>query len=233
VTRTAAARSSQAGPSDLLTIGQVLARLKPEFPDLSNSKLRFLEERQLVTPIRTPSGYRKFSSADVERLRFILGLQRDHYLPLKVIRQHLDDLDAGRPTGLPAGSAPVSLVTSATRRLGRDELLRRTGASASLLDDAVSASLISPSDAYGDDAVTMLSALVELARSGIEPRHLRVVRAAAERELGLIENALASVSRRRDAAGRARVAEQSRELAAQLDVVRTTLVRTALDGLDT
>jgi len=227
-----AARSAESGPVDLLTIGQVLARLKSEFPDLSNSKLRFLEERQLVTPVRTPSGYRKFSPADVERLRFILGLQRDHYLPLKVIRQHLDDLDAGRPTSLPTGSAPVSIV-SHPRRVTRDELLDRTGASAGLLDDAISASLVAPSDVYGDDAVTMLAALVELSRSGIEPRHLRGVRSSVERDLGLVENALSSVARRRDAAGRARVAELSREITEQLDVVRGALLRTALERLDT
>jgi len=232
VPRSAAARSAQTGSADLLTIGQVLARLKPEFPDLSNSKLRFLEERQLVTPVRTPSGYRKFSSSDVERLRFILGLQRDHYLPLKVIRQHLDDLDAGRPTALPSGSAPVSIV-SHPRRLSRDELLARTGASSALLDDAISASLVAPSDVYGEEVVTMLTALVELTRSGIEPRHLRGVRAAVDRDLGLIENALSSVSRRRDSAGRARVAELSRELAEQLDVVRGSLLRAALGRLDT
>jgi DNA-binding transcriptional MerR regulator len=228
----AAARSSPTGAADLLTIGQVLARLKPEFPDLSNSKLRFLEERQLVTPVRTASGYRKFSSADVERLRFILGLQRDHYLPLKVIRQHLDDLDAGRPSTLPTGSAPASML-STVRRLSRADLLRESGASSALLDDAVASSLISPSEAYGDEALSVLVALVELGRVGIEPRHLRSFRAAAERELSLIESALASVARRRDPAGRARVAELSRELAGQLEVVRTSLIRSALDRLDT
>nr|WP_228506274.1 MerR family transcriptional regulator [Frigoribacterium sp. VKM Ac-2530] len=216
----------------MLTIGQVLARLKPEFPDLSNSKLRFLEERQLVTPVRTASGYRKFSSADVERLRFILGLQRDHYLPLKVIRQHLDDLDAGRPSTLPMGSAPVSML-STVRRFSRADLLRESGASSALLDDAIASSLISPSETYGDEPLAVLVALVELGRSGIEPRHLRSFRAAAERELSLIESALASVARRRDPAGRARVAELSRELAGQLEVVRTSLIRSALDRLDT
>jgi len=232
VPRPAAARSPQTGQTDLLTIGQVLSRLKPEFPDLSNSKLRFLEERELVTPVRTPSGYRKFSPADVERLRFILGLQRDHYLPLKVIRQHLADLDAGRPTALPPGAGGVSLVTS-PRRLSRDELIARTGATPALLDDAVAASLIPAVEHHGDESVTVLAALVELRKTGIEPRHLRTVRVAAERELDLIESAVASVARRRDAAGRARVAELSRELAEQLDVVRRSLVRSALDRLDT
>jgi len=90
----------------LYTIGQVLAVLKPEFGDLSPSKLRFLEDQGLVTPERTESGYRKFSDSQIERLRVILTLQRDQYLPLKVIRDHLDELDAGRqpllPTATPA-----------------------------------------------------------------------------------------------------------------------------------
>src|SRR5690606_18436510 len=93
----ATARSKQAS-AGLLSIGQVLARLTPEFPGLSSSKLRYLEEQGLVTPQRTESGYRKFSPGDVDRLRLALTLQRDRYLPLGVIRQYLDDIDAGRQT---------------------------------------------------------------------------------------------------------------------------------------
>jgi DNA-binding transcriptional MerR regulator len=89
------ARAGAAASPALLSIGQVLARLTPEFPDLSSSKLRFLEERGLITPARTASGYRKFSPSDLERLRIILAMQRDHYLPLKVIKAYLTDLDAG------------------------------------------------------------------------------------------------------------------------------------------
>ena len=92
-----AAVASQArvpGSSPLLSIGQVLAKLNPEFPDLTPSKLRFLEERQLVAPARTESGYRKFSVTDMDRLRFVLTMQRDHYLPLKVIRGYLAEMDA-------------------------------------------------------------------------------------------------------------------------------------------
>src|SRR5690606_21000413 len=98
----AAARSSSSAP--LLSIGQVLARLNPEFPGLSPSKLRFLEAEGLVFPARTESGYRKFSHADLDRLRLILSLQRDYYLPNKVIRQHLVELDAGREPVLPGGT---------------------------------------------------------------------------------------------------------------------------------
>jgi len=221
-----------AGASNLLSIGQVLARLSPEFPDLSPSKLRFLEERNLVTPSRTESGYRKFSPADLERLRLVLSMQRDYYLPLKVIRQYLEDLDAGKEPVLPGGAtvqAPSMLA--ADRRLSKAELIKEAGANAMLLSDAVSASLIVAGETYGEDALAVLRALVELQRSGIEPRHLRGFRAAAERELGLIESALTPVARRKDAASRAKVHDMAREIAGQLEVVRSSLIRSALSRL--
>jgi len=221
------------GSSPRLSIGQVLARLNPEFPDLTPSKLRFLEERGLISPARTESGYRKFSPDDLERLRLVLSMQRDHYLPLKVIRSYLDDLDAGREPSLPGGAtAPSSpSMLPSDRRLTRDELLRESGASPMLLQDAVSASLVVPGDHFGEDALAVLRALVELKRTGIEPRHLRGFRAAAERELGLIESALIPVARRRDASSRAKAAELAREIAGQLEVVRSSLIRSALTRL--
>jgi len=230
VVRGSTARAEGVGRADLLTIGQVLARLKPEFPDLSNSKLRFLEERQLVTPVRTESGYRKFSPADVERLRFILGLQRDHYLPLKVIRQHLDDLDAGRPSSVPGVTAPTALL-STVRTWSRDELLAATGASGALLDEAVATSLLPARERWDEGSAAVLASLVELRAAGIGPRHLRPLRTAAERELALVESATASLARRGDSAGVARAAEAAREVAGHLDVVRTALVRAGLGRL--
>ena len=228
----AAAQAAVPGGNALLSIGQVLAKLNPEFPDLTPSKLRFLEERQLITPARTDSGYRKFSAADMDRLRFVLSMQRDHYLPLKVIRGYLDELDAGRQPELPGGAVQAPSMLSAERRLTRDELVREAGANAMLLNDAVSASLIVAADTFGEDVLSVLKSLVELQRSGIEPRHLRGFRAAAERELGLIENALMPVARRKDASSRAKAAEMAREIASQLEIVRSSLIRSALTRLD-
>jgi len=232
VTR-AALRAESGTPAPLLSIGQVLAKLSPEFPDLSPSKLRFLEESRLITPARTESGYRKFSPSDLERLRTVLTMQRDHYLPLKVIKQYLDDLDAGRNPTAPgsAGSAVPSML-STERRLGRTELVKEAGATPLLLDDAIAASLILPGETFGEDVLAVLRSLVELQRSGIEPRHLRGFRAAAERELGLIESALMPVARRKDASSRARAAEMAKEIAGQLEVVRSSLIRSALSRLD-
>jgi DNA-binding transcriptional MerR regulator len=216
----------------LLSIGQVLARLNPEFPDLTPSKLRVLEERQLINPSRTESGYRKFSPTDLDRLRFVLSMQRDYYLPLKVIRGYLDELDAGREPVLPGGTTVTGpSMLSSERRLTREELIRESGANAMLLQDAVSASLIVAADHYGEDSLAVLRALVELQRSGIEPRHLRGFRGAAERELGLIESALIPVARRRDASSRAKALELAREIAGQLEVVRSSLIRSALSRL--
>jgi DNA-binding transcriptional MerR regulator len=227
-----AAQAKDAGPV-LLSIGQVLAKLTPDYPDLTPSKLRFLEEQGLVSPSRTPSGYRKFSAEDLERLRLVLTMQRDHYLPLKVIRDYLADLDAGLtpllPGGHPAPARPNMLSTS--RKYTREDLLREAGASPQLLTDAVSASLIQAAEVFGEDALQVLKALVDLKQRGIEPRHLRTVRAAVERELGLIESAVAPIARRRDASSRAKTADTAQDIARQLDVVRANLLRAGLDRL--
>lgn len=228
----ALARQEPVPEPPLLSIGQVLARLASEFPDLTPSKLRFLEDRGLIRPARTDAGYRKFSPTDLERLRFVLGLQREHYLPLKVIKSYLDDMDAGRTPDLPPAASRTASMLPASRRLTRDELSREAGASRQLLGDAISAALLPAADAYEDDAVAVLRSLAELQRSGIEPRHLRTFRLAAERELGLIENALVPVRRRGDASSRAKAAELAKEIAAQLEVVRSSLIRSALGRLD-
>lgn len=227
------AQATEPGVSVLLSLGQVLARLTVEFPDLTPSKLRFLEERQLICPARTESGYRKFSATDLERLRFVLTMQRDHYLPLKVIRGYLDEIDAGRQPELPGGGTlPAPSMLSSERRLNRDELVREAGATPQLLNDAISSSLIVAAERYGEEVLAVLHSLVELQRSGIEPRHLRGFRAAAERELGLIESALIPVARRKDASSRAKASELAREIASQLEIVRGSLIRTALSRLD-
>ena len=234
----AAARSSE-GPQrvpqrGLLSIGQVLARLSPDFPDVSPSKLRFLEEQRLICPARTESGYRKFSPSDLERLRLILSLQRDQYLPLKVIRKYLSELDSGLNPALPGSgqpstpTGPIATILSTERRWRRDELIRLSGATPALLQEAVSAGLITAADVFGDDAMTVLRALVELQSAGIEPRHLRSYRSAAEREIGLIEGAVAATGRKSEPGSRAQAQEKARELAEQLDIIRSSVFRGAV-----
>lgn len=215
-------RSASAG---LLSIGQVLARLTPEFPDLTSSKLRFLEVQGIVSPSRTDSGYRKFSAADIERLRLGLTLQRDHYLPLSVIREQLDEVDAG---GEATSLLPPPSITPTPRRYRRDELLAAAGAGPQLLNDAISTGVITAQESYQEATVTLLRGLVALDRHGIEPRHLRSLRQGAEREVALIESAMSSLLRRTDAASRAKASELAPELAARIDEVRSLFVKDAL-----
>ena len=212
-------RSASAG---LLSIGQVLARLTPEFPDLTSSKLRFLEVQGIVSPSRTESGYRKFSTADIERLRLGLTLQRDHYLPLSVIREQLDS-SAGE-----ASLAPPPSITPTPRRYRRAELLAAAGAGPQLLNDAISTGVITAQENYPEATVTLLRGLVALDRHGIEPRHLRSLRQGAEREVALIESAMSSLLRRTDAASRAKASELAPELATKIDEVRSLFVKDAL-----
>lgn len=215
----------RAAPAGLLSIGQVLSRLTPDFPEITASKLRFLEARGIVTPSRTDSGYRKFSAADVDRLRTALTLQRDHYMPLDVIREQLDDAVEGQPV------VPPPSITPPTHRYRRDELLSAAGAAPQLLNDAVSTGLIAAADSYTDQTVALLRSLVALDRHGIEPRHLRTLRQGAEREVALIESALQPMLRRTDAASRGRAGELAPELAARIDEVRSILVSAALSRM--
>ncbi|KAB1643962.1 transcriptional regulator FtsR [Gulosibacter chungangensis] len=228
----AASRSSGALPK--LSIGQVLQRLANEHPDLTPSKIRFLEEQGLVHPARTTSGYRKFSDADVERIRTILALQRDHYLPLKVIAEHLASLDRGERPELPTpvASRPKTngSILANDAELSRDELLRRSGASKELLEQAQAASLIQRTNSFHADDLNLLVALAELERSGIGPRHLRPFRTASQHEIGLIEQALSGVARKPESTHRSRSEAKADELADALERVRRGLVRQSLRG---
>lgn len=224
-----AASAAASGQGRLHGIGQVLALLQPEFPDLTPSKLRFLEEQRLVSPARTAAGYRKFSDADVERITVVLSMQRDQYLPLKVIRAHLEAIDAGETPALPGAVSAASFLAGA-RRYRRDELIQAAGATRALLDEAISASLLPPAEQYSDDALGVLKSLVALREVGIEARHLRGLRSAAEREAALVERAIAP-SRRTDPAGKARTAERALELADHLETVHASVVRSTIAKL--
>jgi len=224
----AASARERSAPAGLLSIGQVLARLAPEFPQLTSSKLRFLEVQGIVSPSRTESGYRKFSPADLERLRLALTLQRDRYMPLSVIREHLDE--AGHSDGSHEVALPASIV-AAPRNLKRADLLAAAGAAPQLLNDAISTGIIAPAESYGEATVSLLRALVALDRHGIEPRHLRPLRQSAERDVALVESALSALLRRTDTNSRAKAAEVVPELVGRLDDVRELFVKEALARL--
>ena len=231
-----------------LTIGDVLAHLKVDFPDLTISKIRFLEDQGLVRPQRTPSGYRKFAAGDVSRLRYVLSQQRDHYLPLRVIKDQLDAIDRGVvPAGMSTDSPRAAHVAVASiednaptaehfrpapaaMRLSKEELLNAAGLRIDQLRELEQFGLITarPGGLYDDDALAVAKIVADLARFGLEGRHLRAFRTAAEREVGLFSQVVGPMSRQRGSEARARAEETVRELAALSVRLHAALVQIGL-----
>jgi DNA-binding transcriptional MerR regulator len=174
-----------------VSIGQVLDELSGEFPDISPSKIRFLEAEGLVAPLRSSSGYRRFSTADIKRLRFILTAQRDEYLPLRVIKERLDALDGtgGAAAGTGGAVPPVAMT--------RSELLAAAGAAEELLAELEDYGLIRRARSYSTQTLSVLRTAALLAQYGVQSRHLRAVKAAAEREAALVEQAVAPLARQK------------------------------------
>ncbi|MFK4227705.1 MerR family transcriptional regulator [Streptomyces sp. NPDC019890] len=223
----------------LMSIGTVLSQLRDEFPEVTISKIRFLEAEGLVEPRRTPSGYRKFSPEDVERLAQVLRMQRDHYLPLRVIREHLDALSRGEQVPLPAQGAQRELPEGAfesdaerptAARVGRPELIAAAEVSEAELDEWESYGLLAEDEDGGYDAesVTVARLVADLGRFGLEPRHLRAMKAAADREAGLVEQLVAPLRRHRNPQTRAHAEATTKELAALSVRLHAALVQTAL-----
>lgn len=254
---TAAGRPHRDGIArDGLSIGAVLAQLRADFPDVTISKIRFLESEGLVEPGRTASGYRQFLPADVERLRFVLAAQRDHYLPLKVIKEQLDAADRGlEPATVPARlprklvslgtgtpgpggdhagvPGPGDFDTDPATRLTQEELLAEAGVEPSVLSELEQYGLIRPGPAgfYDREAVLVARTVKAMTEFGIEPRHLRAFRASADREVGLLEQIVTPVYRQRDANAKARGDELVRELAALSVTLHTLLVKAGIRGV--
>ena len=230
-----------------MSIGEVLGQLRPDFADITISKIRFLEAEGLVEPERTASGYRKFSREDLSRLRYVLSAQRDNYLPLRVIKEHLDAIDRGLEppdTGGSGPKVPRALVAAeglpgpeaflpdvSEIRLSRKELLAAAGLQPEQLDQLEQYGLLGPRPGgshYDGDALVVAKTIAEMARFGIEARHLRPFKAAAEREIGLVEQVVTPLARQRGPEARARAEEVARELAALSVKLHATLVRIGL-----
>ena len=198
-------------------IGEVLAQLRPEFPDISTSKIRFLEAEGLIEPARSRSGYRRFSAADIERLRYILTMQRDSYLPLRVIRERLAD----------GAEAPGDhqAATDMTRR----QLLDAAEISDAELTELEDYGLVRRvGRQYGPDALAVARALAALRQYGVQARHLRAVKAAADREANLIEQVVAPQLRQRGAGARDAAARTAWQIADLTLRLHATLVESAL-----
>jgi DNA-binding transcriptional MerR regulator len=237
--RAGAARSS----SGLLSIGEVLSALRADFPDITISKIRFLETEGLVMPERTSAGYRKFAAQDVARLRYVLSQQRDHYLPLRVIKDQLDDLDRGLLPSATGASVPARLavidnaptaehftLAPAALRLTREELRNAAGLSDAQVRELEQYGLVTAraDGHFDDDALAIAQVTAQLGSFGLEGRHLRAFRNAADREIGLFSQVVDPLRRQRGSDARARAEETVRELAALSVRLHAALVQTGL-----
>jgi DNA-binding transcriptional MerR regulator len=238
-----------------MSIGAVLELLRPDFPDVTISKIRFLEAEGLVTPQRAASGYRRFTAYDCARLRFILTAQRDHYLPLKVIRAQLDAQPDGElppfgsPYGVPRlvsvaggdhidgsaeagfGAGSDSAAVAPTRiRLSREDLLDRSGVDEDLLTALLKAGVITigPGGLFDEHAVVILQCARSLAEYGVEPRHLRAFRSAADRQSDLIAQIAGPVVKAGKAGALDRADDLAREVAALAITLHTSLIKSAV-----
>lgn len=235
---TTAADGTSSAPRRL-TIGKVLATLSEDFPDVTASKIRFLETEGLVLPHRTPSGYRTFTDDDVSRLRYILSAQRDRYWPLKVIREALDALDRGlsdpgeaaggrpqppEPEADPEVPAPHDLLPRSAVSLTGPELREATGIDRETMHALETYGLLQADERghFGHDALAVAAAAHTLAAHGLEARHLRPFRTAADREIGLVDQVLAT---RRGSGTRE---ERAAEITSACIALHVALVRAGL-----
>lgn len=230
-----------------MSIGEVLSLLRADFPEVSISKIRFLEAEGLIEPERTPSGYRKFSHRDVDRLRYVLTSQREHYLPLKVIKEHLDAIDRGLEPPTITGAGPqvprvvlagdgypspdTFLPEASELRLSRVELLSGAGIDEAFLEQLEAFGLVkrrAGAHHYDGDALVIAKAAGELAAFGLEPRHLRAFKTAADREVGLVEQVVSPLRGGRDAGAKARTDDAIAQMAALSVRLHATLVKAGL-----
>ena len=227
-----------------LSIGEVLGRLRSDFPDVTISKIRFLESEGLIDPQRTPSGYRKFTALDLDRLRYVLLAQRDQYLPLKVIKENLEAMDRGlEPGNGVAAPAPKLIakdgdITAAIfseqqdLRLSREELLKASELADAQLTELETHGLVVQRGRYYDaDALATAKTVAEMGAFGIEARHLRAFKTSADREIGLIEQVITPLQRQKSVEAKARAEEVQKEIAALSVKLHASLVRAGLNRL--
>ena len=216
-------------------IGETVSTLRPDFPDVSVSKIRFLESEGLVAPLRTPSGYRKYTPAHLERIRYVLTMQRDHYLPLKVIADHLDALDRGLTPPEPVDATPHSSATPTAApdvgsldtgaRLKPAEVCRESGLSAEDLEQAVALGLLPDTSDYTLDHVEAARALAALRDCGVPVRNARPVYLAVRREVDLCTTVL---GQRHSGETEEEFAQRAQELAATMARVHVAVMRSQL-----
>lgn len=227
---------SPSRPRKALTIGAVCKILQSEFDDVSISKIRYLEDQKLLSPRRTSGGYRLYSQSDVERLRTILRLQRDEFLPLRVIRQELasgGDLVLGDGERKPAsGSGAVRraiLVDTSRAYLSLDEIVEETGAREELIRELENYGIVQPEKrdgkvVYDETDREIVRAANELSRVGVGARNLRVFRSSADREANLLEAVLGPSLRSRNPERRKEALDSLESLAATVSHLKHLLL---------
>jgi hypothetical protein len=230
-------RDSASRPRKALTIGAVCKILQSEFDDVSISKIRYLEDQKLLSPRRTAGGYRLYSQSDVERLRTILRLQRDEFLPLRVIRQELaagGDIDLGsgaagdrRPSG--GGVRRAILVNTSSAYLTLDEVIEETGARAELIGELENFGIVQPDKrdgktVYDETDREIVRSANELSRFGVGARNLRIFRSSADREANLLETLLGPSLRSRNPERRKEALESLENMAATVSHLKHLLL---------
>jgi DNA-binding transcriptional MerR regulator len=223
-----------------LSIGEVLSLLQDEFPDVTISKIRFLESQGLIDPERTPSGYRKFYPADIERLRFILREQKDNFLPLKVIKDRLDDTEEPAPEAperVPAWMQDKSRSAAAAELPGVSFTIEELAAASGLPPAAITelehfgliiARKVGPSSYYDEQALTVARLAAGFYRHGIEARHLRMYRSIADRESSLFEQVILPLVKQRNPRAREEAGAALSELTRLGHEMRAVVLREAL-----
>lgn len=220
-----------------MSIGVVLERLRGEFPDVTVSKIRFLESEGLITPKRTASGYRRFTDSDVDRLRYILVTQRDNYLPLKVIREQLEAMDSGTVTTILSASsratpmiAPENFRAPMITRLTDSDVAEQAGTEIDLVGELVGASIITPDGAgyFTADDVQVVSTALALKDFGFDIRHLKSLRNTASRQAGLIGQVTAPVAKSKSEGAKQKAEEISQQMTALVVSLHASLVKNAL-----
>lgn len=234
---------------DYLSIGEVLESLQADFPDVTISKIRFLETEGLIAPKRTPSGYRMFFEGDLDRLRYVLSLQRDHFLPLKIIRERLADYDANGGTATvtplqppPArkkkkaadnGNVEATVIEMTGVQMNRPELLKASGLSETQLASLEDYGIVGPSEAgnYDETVLAAAGAAKRFFDYGVEARHLKMYRQFADREVAFFEQIVTPASRRRDPAAQQEASRSLKELEALARQMREAALRSSLRDL--
>lgn len=224
--------------TDRMSIGEVADLLKEEFPSVTVSKLRFLESEGLLRPARSSSGYREYDDSDIERARYILRMQRDHFMPLKVIRSKLSALEQGREptTAPPAGPPPETYFGSNEVAMDAEELARGAGVPMSLIDALLSHGVLEPEEGddgpvFDEDALRVARAAQRLIGHGLEARHLRAMRLGANREVDLWRALTGPLLRHPSPANRQQAAAVLADCAQAARDLQEALVRSDLRGL--